>query len=108
MLELGAERFVDLEQARWEDAVGQTDPVYDTICGEVQSRSMGLVKTAGALVTVIAPPPDSRPDIRVVNFVRDPNRAQPLVGVPSRRRHVTLRSGRRLRRQERVVQGAAA
>ena len=76
VMELGAERFVDLEEARWEDAVGQVDVVYDTIGGDVLARSMGLVRTGGALVTVIAPPQESRPDIRVVNFIREPSRAQ--------------------------------
>jgi NADPH:quinone reductase-like Zn-dependent oxidoreductase len=77
VLELGADRFVDLEQDRWEDAVGQVDLVYDIIGGDVLARSAALVKPGGALVSVMgAPPPAARPDIRTVGFVRQPNRAQ--------------------------------
>jgi hypothetical protein len=76
VLELGADSFVDLEQDRWEDAIGQVDVVYDTIGGEVLARSQALVKSGGTLVTVISPPTDIRNDIRTVNFIREPNRAQ--------------------------------
>jgi NADPH:quinone reductase-like Zn-dependent oxidoreductase len=75
-LEMGADRFVDLEQDGWEDAIGQADVVYDTIGGDVVNRSLAIVKPGGALVTVVAPPSDTRPDIRIVSFVRETNRAQ--------------------------------
>jgi NADPH:quinone reductase-like Zn-dependent oxidoreductase len=76
VLQMGADRFVDLEQDRWEDAVGLVDIVYDTVGGEVLARSLSAIKPGGALVTVIAPPPGIRKDIRIVNFIREPNRAQ--------------------------------
>jgi NADPH:quinone reductase-like Zn-dependent oxidoreductase len=76
VLELGAERFVDVEQDGWEDAVGQVDVVYDAIGGDVLARSPAIVKRGGALVSVMAPPPADRDDIRTVHFVRDPNGSQ--------------------------------
>jgi NADPH:quinone reductase-like Zn-dependent oxidoreductase len=76
ILEAGADKFVDLEQEHWEDAVGQVDLVYDLIGGDIQARAMALVKPGGAFVTVVSPPPDVRQDIRTVNFIRDPSRAQ--------------------------------
>jgi NADPH:quinone reductase-like Zn-dependent oxidoreductase len=77
VMELGAERFVDLEQDRWEDDVGQVDLVYDIIGGDVVARSVAAVKPGGALVTVMGPPPATRrQDIRTVFFIRQPNRAQ--------------------------------
>jgi NADPH:quinone reductase-like Zn-dependent oxidoreductase len=76
VLELGADRFVDLEQDRWEDTVGPVDLVYDIIGGEVLARSAALVKPGGALVSVKGPPPAGRPDIRSLFFIRQPNRAQ--------------------------------
>ena len=77
VMELGAERFVDLEQAGWEDAVGRVDLVYDIIGGDVAARSLPLVKPGGALVTVMGPPPaTTRRDIRTVFFIRQPNSAQ--------------------------------
>jgi NADPH:quinone reductase-like Zn-dependent oxidoreductase len=77
VIELGAQRFVDLEQAGWEDEIGKVDLVYDIIGGEVVARSLPLVKPGGALVTVMGPPPATdRRDIRTVFFVRQPSRAQ--------------------------------
>jgi NADPH:quinone reductase-like Zn-dependent oxidoreductase len=75
-LELGADRFVNLEQEGWEDAVGQVDLVYDIIGGDVAARSLTLVKPGGRLVSVMGPPPVTRPDVRSVFFIRQPNRAQ--------------------------------
>jgi NADPH:quinone reductase-like Zn-dependent oxidoreductase len=76
VLELGADRFVDLEDERWEDAVGQVDVVFDVIGGEVLERSAAIVKPGGALVTAMFPPQTERDDIRTVHFVREPSRAQ--------------------------------
>jgi NADPH:quinone reductase-like Zn-dependent oxidoreductase len=76
VLEMGADRFVDLEGDRWWDTVGQVDVVYDAVGGEVLARSAALVKPGGALVTVMFPPVEIRPDIRTVHFIREPGRAQ--------------------------------
>lgn len=76
VLELGADQFVDLEQEGWEDEVDQVDVVFDTIGAEVLARSTKIVKPGGALVSVVAPPPTDRDDIRTVFFIRDPGRAQ--------------------------------
>jgi NADPH:quinone reductase-like Zn-dependent oxidoreductase len=77
VLEMGAERFVDLEQQSWWDTVGQVDVVYDTaVGGEVLARSVAIVKPGGAFVSVSGPPPEIRPDIRTVAFLREPGRAQ--------------------------------
>jgi NADPH:quinone reductase-like Zn-dependent oxidoreductase len=77
VLGLGADRFVDLEEPGWEEAVGQVDLVYDIVGGEIVSRSIPLVKPGGTLVTVKGPPPPhARQDIRALFFIRQPNRAQ--------------------------------
>ena len=76
VLEMGADRFVDLEQDRWWDTVGQVDVVYDIVGGEVLARSVAIVKPGGTLVTVMFPPAEIRPDIRTIHFVREPGRAQ--------------------------------
>ncbi len=75
-MDVGADSFVDLDQDRWEDAVGQADVVFDTVGGEVLARSPALVKPGGTLVSVVAPPPTDRRDIRAIHFVREPSRAQ--------------------------------
>jgi NADPH:quinone reductase-like Zn-dependent oxidoreductase len=76
VMALGADRFVDLEQKRWEDAVSEVDLVYDIIGGDIAARSLPLVKPGGALVSVMGPPPATRRDIRTVFFVRQTIRAQ--------------------------------
>jgi NADPH:quinone reductase-like Zn-dependent oxidoreductase len=74
-VELGADEFVDVESDGLE-AVPAADVVFDTIGGDVLAHSPALVKPGGALVSVAAPPPDDRDDIRIVFFIREPSRAQ--------------------------------
>jgi NADPH:quinone reductase-like Zn-dependent oxidoreductase len=76
ILDVGADEFVDVEQDGWETTVGPVDLVYDIIGGDVLARSAALVKPGGALVSIMAPPPTDRSDIRTVGFVRDPSGAQ--------------------------------
>jgi NADPH:quinone reductase-like Zn-dependent oxidoreductase len=77
VLDLGADAFVDVEQDGWETTVDQVDLVYDIIGGDVLARSPAIVKPGGAVVSVMAPPPQTdRSDIRMVAFVRDANGAQ--------------------------------
>jgi NADPH:quinone reductase-like Zn-dependent oxidoreductase len=71
VLDLGADRFVEVEQDGWEDAIGQVELVYDAIGGDLLARSPAIVKPGGALVSVMAPPPADRDDIRAIHFVRD-------------------------------------
>ena len=74
--DMGAEKFVDVEQDGWETEVGQVDLVYDIIGGDVLARSAALVKPGGAIVSVMAPVETGRSDIQTVSFVRDANGAQ--------------------------------
>jgi NADPH:quinone reductase-like Zn-dependent oxidoreductase len=74
-IELGADEFVDVESEGL-DAVQGADVVFDTIGGDVLAHSPALVRPGGALVSVAAPPPDDRDDIRLVFFIREPSRAQ--------------------------------
>jgi NADPH:quinone reductase-like Zn-dependent oxidoreductase len=76
VLELGADRFVDLEDDQWEDAAGTADVVFDVIGGDVLERSAAIVRPGGALVTAMLPPQTQRDDIRTVHFIREPSRAQ--------------------------------
>ena len=47
-----------------------------TIGGDVLDQSAGLVRTGGALISVVSPPSTDRDDIRTVFFIRDPNGPQ--------------------------------
>jgi NADPH:quinone reductase-like Zn-dependent oxidoreductase len=52
--------------------------VFDAIGGDVLARSPAIVEPGGTLVSVCAPPPGGRDDIRALHFVREPSRAQLL------------------------------
>jgi NADPH:quinone reductase-like Zn-dependent oxidoreductase len=76
--ELGADRFLELDAGRLQDAAGQADLVVDTIGGEVLAQSPALLRPGGTLVTIKAAfqPPASRDDITTVLFVQESSRAQ--------------------------------
>jgi NADPH:quinone reductase-like Zn-dependent oxidoreductase len=76
--ELGADRFIALDDGRLDDLVGQADLVFDTIGGEVLSRSPALLRPGGTLVSVAVggPPPAGRDDIRQVIFIQEASRPQ--------------------------------
>jgi NADPH:quinone reductase-like Zn-dependent oxidoreductase len=74
-LDFGAMEFVDLENDALED-VGAVDLVFDVIGGDIATRSAGLVRAGGTLVT-IAGPLDHRPaDGVTIDFVVLPDRTQ--------------------------------
>src|SRR2546421_667352 len=58
-LDFGAMEFVDLENDALEGA-GAVDLVFDVIGGDIQKRSVNLIRAGGTLVT-IAGPPEARP-----------------------------------------------
>jgi NADPH:quinone reductase-like Zn-dependent oxidoreductase len=80
VMELGADRFIALDEDRLEDAAGsgfQADVVFDMIGGEVLARSSALLKPGGALVSVVSwELPADREDIRTVFFIQESSRAQ--------------------------------
>src|SRR4051794_39090285 len=74
-LDFGVHEFVDLEHDALED-VGSVDLVFDVIGGDIQTRSAGLIRPGGTLVT-IAGPPEARPaDGLAIDFVVEADRAQ--------------------------------
>ncbi len=56
---LGAEKVVDYKRERFEQSVTRVDAVLDTIGGETQQRSLGVLKPGGILVSVVSPVPDT-------------------------------------------------
>jgi NADPH:quinone reductase-like Zn-dependent oxidoreductase len=74
-LDFGAQEFVDLENDALED-VGEVDLVFDVIGGEIQKRSVSMIRGGGTLVTVVAPP-EARPEAGLaIDFVVESDRAQ--------------------------------
>jgi NADPH:quinone reductase-like Zn-dependent oxidoreductase len=74
-LDFGAQEFVDLENDVVED-VGGVDLVFDVIGGDIGTRSTGVIRPGGTLVT-IAGPTEARPaDGLAIDFVLVSDRAQ--------------------------------
>jgi len=80
VMDLGADRFVALDEDRLEDVAGsglQADVVFDLVGGEALARSSALLKPGGALVSVVSwELPADRDDIRKVFFIQESDRAQ--------------------------------
>ncbi len=66
--ELGADEVIDYNQTRFEDVVQNVDVVFDTIGGDTQQRSWGVLKKGGILASVVPPPPDE--DVARAHSVR--------------------------------------
>lgn len=54
--ELGVDEPIDYQKTRFEDVVDGVDVVFDTIGGETQKRSWGVLKQGGILVSIVGPP----------------------------------------------------
>jgi NADPH:quinone reductase-like Zn-dependent oxidoreductase len=84
--ELGADRFIALDEERLEDAAAsgfsgfsrvQADVVFDLVGGEVLAQSSALLKPGGALVSVVSwELPADRDDIRKIFFVQEAKQVQ--------------------------------
>jgi NADPH:quinone reductase-like Zn-dependent oxidoreductase len=74
-LDFGANEFVDLDSQALED-VGAVDLVFDLIGGDIGKRSARLIRTGGALVSIVGPS-EARPvDGVAIDFVVESDRAQ--------------------------------
>src|SRR5438094_2604898 len=80
VMELGADRFIALDEDRLEDAAGsgfQADVVFDMVGGEVLARSSALLKPGGTLVSVVSwELPADRDDITKVFFIQEAKQVQ--------------------------------
>jgi NADPH:quinone reductase-like Zn-dependent oxidoreductase len=74
-LDFGAEEFVDLENDALED-VGGVDLVFDVLGGDIGSRSAGLLRAGGTLVSVVGPPETPPVNGLAVDFVVEADRVQ--------------------------------
>ncbi len=53
--QIGADKAIDYANQRFEDEVQDVDLVFDLIGGEVQQRSLSVIKPGGRLVTTVMP-----------------------------------------------------
>src|SRR6476620_1377027 len=74
-LEFGAQEFMDLDNDTLED-VGEVDLVFDVIGGDIQKRSVSLIRAGGTLVTVVGPAEARPADGLAIDFVVESDRAQ--------------------------------
>jgi len=54
--QLGVDEVIDYQSTRFEDVVSDVDVVFDTIGGDTQERSFGVLKKGGFLVSAVSPP----------------------------------------------------
>ena len=59
VLGLGADEFIDYTATPFETVVHEADLVLDTLGGETQERSWGVLKPGGILVSIVAPPSEA-------------------------------------------------
>jgi NADPH:quinone reductase-like Zn-dependent oxidoreductase len=57
--QLGAEKVVDYKKERFEELVTGVDVVLDTVGGDIQRRSLQVLKPGGILVSVVSPVPET-------------------------------------------------
>jgi NADPH:quinone reductase-like Zn-dependent oxidoreductase len=74
-LDFGAQEFVDLDNESLED-VGGVDLVFDVIGGDIQKRSLGLIRAGGTLVSVVGPTEAPPAEGLAIDFVVESDRAQ--------------------------------
>jgi NADPH:quinone reductase-like Zn-dependent oxidoreductase len=71
---LGADTVVDYKKERFEDTAAGVDVVLDTVGGDIQRRSVRVLKPGGILVSVVSPVPEAiqkRYGIRAAYFYVD-------------------------------------
>ena len=74
-LDFGAQEFVDLDNDALED-VGKVDLVFDVLGGDIATKSAGVIRAGGTLVTITGPT-EARPcGGLTVDFVVEADRAQ--------------------------------
>jgi NADPH:quinone reductase-like Zn-dependent oxidoreductase len=77
--ELGVDTFIDYNVTRFENVVHDVDVVYDTIGGETQERSWGVLRKGGILVSITGQPSAERArahGVRASSIRLQPNAAQ--------------------------------
>ena len=89
-LDFGVQEFVDLENDSLED-IGGVDLVFDVFGGDIGTRSAGLVRAGGTLVSVAGPAAMWPADGLAIDFVVVSDRAQ-LTEIASRVRDGRVRT----------------
>ena len=70
---------MDYTHERFEEKVKDVDVVLDTVGGETQQRSWGVLRRGGILIALVSPVAAEKPaslGVRGTFFIVEPNRAQ--------------------------------
>ena len=79
VVDLGASEVIDYTHERLEEKVKDVDMVLDTIGGETQERSWGVLRRGGVLIGIVSPVAAEKAaplGLRGAFFIVEPNRAQ--------------------------------
>ncbi|KAM0425689.1 hypothetical protein ACHAPT_008936 [Fusarium lateritium] len=83
--QLGASRVVDYNTPNWQSLIADVDVVFDTVGGDILTKTWETVKEDGVIVTVGDPPPSwafgkgtatesaRHPGVRYLHFIVSPN-----------------------------------
>ena len=77
--ELGASEVIDYAHEHFEEKVEDVDVVLDTVGGETQQRSWGVLRRGGILISIVSPVAAEKAaslGLRGAFFIVEPNRAQ--------------------------------
>lgn len=77
--ELGASEVIDYSHERFEEKVKDVDVVLDTVGGETEQRSWGMLRRGGILIGIVGPVAAEKAaslGLRAAFFIVEPNRAQ--------------------------------
>src|SRR6185295_18993586 len=77
--ELGASEVIDYTRERFEEKVRDVDVVLDSLGGETQERSWGVLRRGGILIGIVSPVAAEKAaalGVRAAFFIVEPNRAQ--------------------------------
>ena len=77
--ELGASEVIDYTREHFEEKVKDVDVVLDTVGGETQQRSWGVLRRGGILISIVSPVAAEKAaslGLRGAFFIVEPNRAQ--------------------------------
>lgn len=77
--ELGASEVIDYTHEHFEEKVEDVDVVLDTVGGETQQQSWGVLRRGGILISIVSPVAAEKAaslGLRGAFFVVEPNRAQ--------------------------------
>jgi len=73
--ELGADEVIDYTSQDFSQIIKDYDAVFDTVGGETNEKSYGVLKPGGSLVSMLVPPNDKLVKQRQINYTQQSSKA---------------------------------